>query len=328
MAQSNKNMQRRQTRAAKRAEQEAQAQVQAMQAEKERRQQTLIGVAIVAVLLIAALVAGFTIYHHANSKSAHESAQLKQFRKEADGMSVKPTKYVDKDYGILISHEGYGKAEPNVPTLAIYMDPICPGCGAFNREVDPMLISMMKAGQINLDLHPIAFLDSLSNKDTYSSRAVSGAFGIAEHDSNPLHLLHYFQNLYSEAFQPHEGAGYKSVSDEQLMAQAVKAGVSEDVAKKAFDRAYQPWVLAESKYTVSRPDLQGKSGRLKGQFSTPTIAINGHMVDLNDVYNLKISMNDAVLQLIGLDRSDIGVQGKKPSLNATDMPYKLHKVKS
>ncbi|RIY27627.1 disulfide bond formation protein DsbA, partial [Bifidobacteriaceae bacterium WP022] len=36
------------------------------------------------------------------------------------------------------------------PTVATYFDPLCPGCGNFNRTVDETLIKMVEAGQINL----------------------------------------------------------------------------------------------------------------------------------------------------------------------------------
>lgn len=111
------------------------------------------------------------------------------------------------------------------------MDFLCPGCGNLHRQLDADLQKMVDAGQINLDLHFMAFMDRWST-DEYSSRAANAAIYLAEHDSDPNHLISFLEKVYAEDFQPEEGSAYKSVSDAKIKEQMIAAGVSKDVADK------------------------------------------------------------------------------------------------
>ena len=116
---------------------------------------------------------------------------------------------------MLISKDGYGKSVEGAPTVAIYMDFLCPGCGNLHRQLDEDLQKMVDAGQINLDLHFMAFMDKWSTDD-YSSRAANAAIYLAEHDSDPSHLITFLEKMYAEDFQPEESSNYKSVSADQV----------------------------------------------------------------------------------------------------------------
>lgn len=60
-----------------------------------------------------------------------------------------------------MSKNGYNKPVEGVPTVGIYMDFMCPGCGNLNRNLDQDLVKMMDAGQINIDLHIMSFMGPL-----------------------------------------------------------------------------------------------------------------------------------------------------------------------
>ena len=134
------------------------------------------------------------------------------------------------------------------------MDPLCPGCGEFNRQTDPTLISLVDAGQINLEIHPMSFMDEYST-DEYSSRATGAILYIASNDDNPDHLLKFISNIYAEDFQPGEASEYKSVKNKALKQQAIDAGVPQSVADKAFNGEYRKWLDAINLYTPKRPEL-------------------------------------------------------------------------
>ena len=200
-----------------------------------------------------------------------------------------------------------------MPTIGIYMDFICPGCGSVNRQLDANLTKLVDAGQINLDLHFMAFMDRFSTDD-YSSRAANAILYVSDHDSNPDHLLHAVQNLYAEGFQPQEGSAYVPVSDEQIKEQLTNAGVPEEVAGNAATRSYDDWLNAVFGYTPHQENLQNS----EGQMSTPTVTINGYRWDMNSASGG--TMFDALLDAIGLKPDQVGVEGDLPSIGAEGKP--------
>lgn len=315
--QKSKQQVKRETRADRRAAEAAEAARKAEQEAAERKQQTIIGAIVVAIVVVLVAIAGFAIFKatHPTQKdtTTSSSVTLEDAYKSLQDVKTTP-KHADDNAGIVISKEGYDKKVSGAPTVEFYMEPICPGCGSVHRQLDESLVKMVKAGQINLDLHFLTFGDSKSS-DAYSTRAFNGAAYISDHDDDPMHLLSFLENIYAEDFQPQEGSSYVSVSNDQLKEQAVKAGVSEDVASAAFNGTYdyQSWLSAANTYTIRRTELYGTGT----SFSSPTLAINGKFWDFRSDMNEKsVKMLDALLHAIGLDSSKVGVSGTMPSIGS------------
>ena len=254
MAQNSKDAQKRASRAERRAAEAAEMKARAEQMEKERKQQTLIGAIVMAVLVILVAIGAFTVYHnmHKNTETQASTQTVEEAYDKLQQVDNTP-KLVDKKGGLLISKDGYGKSVEGAPTVAIYMDFLCPGCGNLHRQLDEDLQKMVDAGQINLDLHFMAFMDKWSTDD-YSSRAANAAIYLAEHDSDPSHLITFLEKMYAEDFQPEESSNYKSVSDDQIKEQMIASGVSEDVADKAFGRDYQDCLTPSTPIRRSAPN--------------------------------------------------------------------------
>lgn len=305
-------------RESRRQAEAAEQQARAAQAAKERRQQTIIGVIVAAVLVVLIVIAGVAVY-----RSTHPSANNSSSTSSEDATSAKDTlasspakpSVTDDEGGILISADGYDKPVKDVPTIGIYMDFMCPGCGSLNQNLDKDLAKMADAGQINLDLHFMSFMDRFST-DEYSTRTANAALYIADHDPDPDHLLKFMSNLYAADFQPDETA-YEPISDEKIAQRAVDAGVDKDVANKAITRQYDDYLDAVNTYTPTREELWSTSGSTKGSMSTPTVTINGRYWDLHDAkVTSKDSLTDALCEAIGLKPADIGVKGDLPSIGA------------
>lgn len=313
---------RRRARARRRAQAEMLARQQAeAEAENERRRQTIIG--IVAVVVVIALIAtiggivGYNIYkrHKANSLTMDQAySQLQQVR-------TKPST-ANKQGGLLFSREGYGKKAPGAPTMEIYMDPLCPWCGELHRQVGPTLEDMVNAGQINLVYHPMNFEDNLST-DNYSTRAAGALVYISAHDPNQRHLMDFIDNIYSKDFQPEEGSGYVPTGNDKIKTQALKAGVPQSVADKAFSGTYNDWLHASYQYTVRRPELWNTSGQAKGSLSTPTIVINGQRIDMSQVPNSSSKQKTLILKSLGLNESQVGVEGEMPDIGTEGKPESM-----
>lgn len=321
MAQNDRKSEKRQSRAERRAAQEAAERAAALQAAKERKQQTIIGCIVVAIIVVLVAIAGVAIWRATHPDNPVAQVSIEEAYDQLQQVETKPA-HIDDQGGILISKDGYGTAVEGAPTVAFYMDFLCPGCGSVHRELDSTLIAMVKAGQLNLDLHFMAFMDSLSTDD-YSTRAANAALTIVDNDDDPEHLLAFVSNMYASDFQPQEGDSYVPVSDEQIREQAINAGVSEEVADKMTTDRYTPWLNAVDTYTPKREELFNTSGSLKGSMSTPTLTINGHFWDLNELSMADMTMKDGLLFSLGLDENEVGQEGVMPSIGADGNPISV-----
>ena len=294
--------------AAKREEQE--------KAAKERHQQTIIGVIVVVVVVALLAVIGVAVYRSVQ-KDKDASMDSDDAYSQLQAVENKPSAANDQG-GILLSNQGVGQQAADVPTIAVYMDPLCPGCQNFDLQTGPTLKTLLDAGQANLEIYPLSFLDQGST-DNYSSRASGSIYYIASNDDNPDHLLDYISNLYAEDFQPEEGSGYKSVSDDQLKEQAIKAGVPDDVADGAFSGEYQDWLDALNVYTPKRSELFNTSGSYKGSMTTPTVTINGTYLDLSTTSE-DLPLINLLLNSIGLSEDAVGDSSTLPSIGSSGQP--------
>ena len=222
-----KRQAKRATRAERRAAEEAAQQARAEQAAKERKQQTIIGCIVVAIIVVLVAIAGFAVYKamrpsNTSSSSQQSNMTVDEAYSKLKKVSTQPANADDKA-GFVISNKGYGQKAEGAPTVSIYMEPLCPGCASVNRQLDPTLVKLMNAGQLNIDLHFLNFQNNKSS-DNYSNRVFNGAIYIAEHDDDPDHLMSYLSNIYAEDFQPGELSNYEPVNNAKLEKQAVKRG--------------------------------------------------------------------------------------------------------
>ena len=149
MVQNTKKTEKRQSRAERRAAQEAAERAAALKAAKERKQQTIIGGIVVAIIAVLGIIAGVAIWRATHPNNPVAQMSIDEAYTQLQQVETKPA-HIDDQGGILISKDGYDTAVEDAPTVSIYMDFLCPGCGSVHRELDPTLIAMMDAGQINL----------------------------------------------------------------------------------------------------------------------------------------------------------------------------------
>jgi protein-disulfide isomerase len=279
---------------------------------RDLRNQRIIGVIAVVVLAIAIGLIGFFVWRANQPKPTMTVSQSKA---AIEKVSAKPSS-ANSTYGFVISKNGVGKPIAGVPTVQTYMDFMCPACGMFERQMGPTWKKLVDAGQINLEMHPNAFLD-VSSTDKYSTRATSAIVYVAQHA--PSHLLDAFAAMFDSNFQPQEGSSYRSVSNAQIARQLERAGVPHQVAQESTKGTYTDWVTAVASYTARRPDLQHKTGEFKGEMTTPTIVINGHYWDLNELPG-NVTQQQAVVQALGLKESQVGNPQVRASIGAHGAP--------
>ncbi|WEV69885.1 DsbA family protein [Bifidobacterium sp. ESL0775] len=299
----------RQRRAAKAA---AEAQAAAVTA-KERRQQTIIGAIVAFVVVALVAVIGATAWgEHSKTQQIKTQTTSNAYR-QLQAVAQKPNNATNQG-GLIACKKA--KLNPKAPTVEIYLDFMCPNCGEINRTMDSALKKMNKARQINIEVHPVTFLDGNST-DHYSLRTASAAAYIASKD--PGHLMDFVSALFEKDFQPSETA-YKPVSDEQIICQAVKAGVDKTTARKATQGTYAEYMSKANNYTVfHRPELCDTAIYPQGgTFATPLIRVN------KCVWSLKDRSYDELVSgfenSIGLKPQEVGNAKVLPTLGPTDAP--------
>lgn len=145
-------------------------------------------------------------------------------------------------------------------TVSVYYDYMCPVCADFEKVNAAPLDALMRAGDITVEYHPISILDRLSQGTEFSTRSAQAAAYVA--DADPEHFLAFHEAMFAN--QPAENSA--GLSDEEIAALAVGAGVSQDVADKiaAGGGEFATWVAAAT-----------AQGTLDGVTGTPTVMING-----------------------------------------------------
>jgi protein-disulfide isomerase len=183
------------------------------------------------------------------------------------GGTATPT-YTATASGVVVT-AGTGKV-----VVDAYEDYLCPNCEQFEKTYGNELTTALNAGQISVRYHNIAILDANTTPPGYSTRAANAAVCSAAAGIFPA----YHAKLYAE--QPAEKSA--GLTDDQLIAFGTELKAQGDFAGCVKAATNAKAIAAETQKASSDAALQ-----TNGQFGTPTVAINGKKVDLNDSSWLK-----------------------------------------
>jgi protein-disulfide isomerase len=201
---------------------------------------------IVGAVLVVAVVIGAVVF----------------FTQRSSSSSVTPTYPATASGAVVTAGNG-----PVV--VDVYEDYLCPICERFEQAYAGEMAQALNAGQITVRYHGIAILDSRSNPPGYSTRAANAALCSVPAGIFPA----YHAALYAQ--QPAEGSA--GLSNDQLIAIGNQLGAQGDFASCVTGGTNSAAVVAETAAAESNPALQ-----TDGLFGTPTVAIGGAKVDLND----------------------------------------------
>jgi protein-disulfide isomerase len=151
----------------------------------------------------------------------------------------------------------------------VYEDYLCPVCERFEERYGSEITEALNAGQITVRYHSIAILDRNTTPNGYSSRAANAALCSVPAGIFPA----YHAKLFDE--QPAERSA--GLSDDQLVQFGTELGAQGDFAACVTGGRNADAVAAETTAAETNPALQ-----TNGVFGTPTVAIGGTKVDLND----------------------------------------------
>lgn len=185
------------------------------------------------VMLAFTAMLGLTACSSTNTGSSSSDSP-----KVALTKSNKTNKFINKDNSILVSKDGAVKSSKDIKdkgVLDIYLDPLCPGCGDFEREFGEYLNEKMNDGLI-IRYHPLMFLDK-SSSDNYSSRGSAYVYGVAE--EAPELTGKFISGLFRADFQPGEGVDYKSKTTKDLDKMFKSIGGTDEQVKKINEKLEQ-----------------------------------------------------------------------------------------
>lgn len=199
---------------------------------------------VVAVVLAVAVVAGLAIWY----VRANEP--------------VEPT-YAATQAGAVITAGSGG------PAIDVYTDYLCPNCERFEERYGDELTTALNEGRVTARFHAIAILDPRTTPPGYATRAANAALCAVPAGIFPR----YHDKLFAD--QPAEGSA--GLTDDQLIAFGTELGAQGDFAGCVRGGANAAAVKGETDTAVADPALL-----TNGNFGTPTVAVNGQKVDLND----------------------------------------------
>ncbi|MGH3908026.1 MAG: DsbA family protein [Pseudonocardiaceae bacterium] len=160
--------------------------------------------------------------------------------------------------------------KPNAPVaIDVYEDFLCSGCGQLEQLYGGQLEDAAAAGQARVVYHPVAILDDYSTPAGYSTLAAGAALCAAEAGVFPR----FHDSLFDT--QP-RGAGGPAWTSAQLLQLGSALGAGDDFMRCVqgdHERVADATDQARQYLSARRPD---------GRFGTPTILVNGAVVDTSE----------------------------------------------
>lgn len=170
-------------------------------------------------------------------------------------------------------------------TVDLFEDFQCPACEQFHTATGADLATLISAGQAQVRIHMVAFLDASSSGNQYSTRAANA--GYCASDISPQMFFAYYDYLYStqkgQPIQPAEGSNGRTDTD--LINYAGAVGITGTALT-----TFQTCVQTEQHKSLVQAATNDWSQR--GFTGTPTVLVNGkQLTDLT-----KASFDAAVLK--------------------------------
>lgn len=164
-------------------------------------------ITVLALLVVAALVLAGVVWY-AKKDSGTGSVTLGQ----AADPDIELT-----DKGVVAI------GDPAAPTIEVYEDFMCPGCGSFESTWGPKIAEAVNGGKLRTEYHMLNFLDRQSASGEYSTRALAAVQCVAQKEKVTT-LLAVKSAFFAN--QPAEGGGDRTA--DELATSAEQAGAGKD----------------------------------------------------------------------------------------------------
>jgi len=166
-------------------------------------------------------------------------------------------------------------AHPGVANIVTYVDYQCPVCQLFEAVNGANIKKWVEDGDATIEIHPITFLDNMSQGNKYSSRAANAMACVANYQPD----VYYDVNTAIYVDQPAEGS--KGMSDDKLISVLQKAGATdENIPHCVKSLEFGSWVAAATSRAMGGAPLPNSD--LQRVTGTPTIIVNGKEYTTDD----------------------------------------------
>jgi protein-disulfide isomerase len=211
--------------------------------------------------------------------------------------------HADAENGVTV-----GSAKAPV-TVDVYEDFQCPLCNDFEQENGPTITTLITDGKISVNYHTMAFLDSSSNGNRYSSRAANAA--LCASDENASVFLTFHATLYGKDSagnnnQPAEGTSGRS--DDALIAFGTTAGVTGASTFSSCVQGETHKALVEA--------ITDEASK-KGVNGTPTFFIDGKQFTA-DKSKFIGTLTDAITKALAAGKSAVPYVSPTPTATPSD----------
>ena len=231
---------------------------------QDRNRRRIVTVSVVGGVLVVVVVIALVILNFAQPGGRGPLNML------SDGIKIGTGFKAVQTPGIPVNSKPVPSAtnSPDVIDIKLYIDYLCPNCGTFEKKNGDQLRAWVKSGAATVEIHPIAVLTTKSAGTQYSLRAASAAACVAEF--SPNHFFDFNDALFVD--QPKEGTA--GLTDQQIMARATKAGVTDmlQITKCVQDHRFRSWAQAATARALNGPIPGADISSIAG---TPTIIVNG-----------------------------------------------------
>lgn len=175
-----------------------------------------------------------------------------------------------------------GKGQQGAPVVELYADYQCPACASFEKAFGAQLTQLAGSGDIQLQYHLMTFLDTnLRNDASYRAANAAACADLVGH------YAAYHDTVFAN--QPTaEGTGY---TDAQLTGDfAQQAGIT-GAQLDEFKQCY-----SQKKYSAFVKGVDNSAGAA-GVTATPTIKVNGKVLDTKNLTNDPNSLRTEIMKL-------------------------------
>ena len=239
--------------------------IRAAQKKRERRSKVILQGSIALVVLAIVAIVAVVIATQLKPPAPGPKNMLSDGIKIGQDFKAVPTpglKPGDKPVA-------FASNEPaDVFDIRVYIDYLCPVCGAFEAANAAQIKQLVADGAATLEVHPIAILDKASMGTKYSTRAANASACVANY--SPDSFFDFSALLFEN--QPEEGT--EGLTDEKLVDLTKKADVKSagDVANCITSQQFKGWVDASTSRALAGP-IPGTD--VKQITGTPSVFVNG-----------------------------------------------------
>lgn len=164
--------------------------------------------------------------------------------------------------------------EPGAPVLQVWEDFNCPACASFEGQYGGPLATAVEDGDLRIEYHNLDFQNRASTSGEYSTRAIAAVQCVAAKDSLPVFFD--VKNAYY-ANQPAGQGG--DLTANELADIAESAGANPD-SVECIGNVESNGGMEKAEDSAQNADRAIRD--VAGGVSTPTVAFEGEVVDLNN----------------------------------------------